>query len=108
MTIVYSLNTINQQHLNNVDKDITTTDLGLDSNTYNNLFSIRDIWKVYVAYIIAEIGNIDRLSHNSKLAKYSKFYWKRNQSKEYNFQDKKSSTSFSHILYLLLTSSFSI
>ena len=110
MAIACSLNTIKfyQQQLKNIDKAITTTALGLDSNTYNILFSICGIGRVYAAGIMAEIGNIDRLSHNSKLAKYSGFYWKRNQSREYDFQDKNSSTSFSHILYLLLTSSFSI
>lgn len=93
MAIACSLNTIKfyQAQLKNIDKAITTTALGLDSNTYNILLSIRGIGKVYAAGIMAEIGNIDRFSHNSKLAKYSGLYWKRNQSGEYDSQDKKSS-----------------
>lgn len=93
MAIACSLNTIKfyQNQLKNIDKAITTTALGLDSNTYNILLSIRGIGKVYAAGIMAEIGNIDRFPHNSKLAKYSGLYWKRNQSGEYDSQDKKSS-----------------
>ena len=93
MAIASSLNTIKfyQQQLKNIDKAITTTALGLDSNTYHILLSIRGIGKVYAAGIMAEIGNIDRFSHNSKLAKYSGLYWKRNQSGEFDSQDKKSS-----------------
>ena len=93
IAIACSLNTIKfyQQQLKNIDKAILSTALGLDSNTYNILLSIRGIGKVYAAGIMAEIGNIERFSHNSKLAKYSGLYWKRNQSGEFDSQDKKSS-----------------
>lgn len=93
IAIACSLNTIKfyQQQLKNIDKTILSTALGLDSNTYNILLSIRGIGKVYAAGIMAEIGNIERFSHNSKLAKYSGLYWKRNQSGEFDSQDKKSS-----------------
>ena len=93
VAIACSLNTIKfyQQQLKNIDKAILTTALGLDSNTYNILLSIRGIGKVYAAGIMAEIGNIERFPHNSKLAKYSGLYWKRNQSGEFDSQDKKAS-----------------
>ena len=93
VSIACSLNTIKfyQQQLKNIDKAILTTALGLDSNTYNILLSIRGIGKVYAAGIMAEIGNIERFPHNSKLAKYSGLYWKRNQSGEFDSQVKKSS-----------------
>ena len=79
IAIACSLNTIKfyQQQLKNIDKAILNTALGLDSNTYHILLSIRGIGKVYAAGIMAEIGNIDRFSHNSKLAKYSGLYWKK-------------------------------
>ena len=105
MAIASSLNTIKfyQQQLKNIDKAITTTALGLDSNTYHILLSIRGIGKVYAAGIMAEIGNIDRFSHNSKLAKYSGLYWKRNQSGEFDSQDKKSSKkSNKYLRYYLI------
>ena len=38
---------------------------------------------------MVEIGNIERFTHNSKLAKYSRLYWKKNQSREFDSQDKK-------------------
>ena len=93
VAIACSLNTIKfyQQQLKNIDKAILSTALGLDSNTYNILLSIRGIGKVYAAGIMAEIGNIERFPHNSKLAKYSGLYWKRNQSGEFDSQDKKAS-----------------
>lgn len=93
IAIASSLNTIRfyQNQLNILDKTILRTAIGLDSNTYNILLSIRGIGKVYAAGIMAEIGNIDRFQHNSKLAKYSGLYWKRNQSGEYDSTDKKSS-----------------
>lgn len=93
IAIASSLNTIkfHQEQLKNIDKAILKTVLGLDSNVYNILLSIRGIGKVYAAGIMAEIGNIDRFSHNSKLAKYAGLYWKRNQSGEFDSQDKKSS-----------------
>ena len=93
IAIASSLNTIkfHQNQLKNIDKAILKTVLGLDSNVYNILLSIRGIGKVYAAGIMAEIGNIDRFSHNSKLAKYAGLYWKRNQSGEFDSQDKKSS-----------------
>ena len=93
IAIASSLNTIKfyQQQLKNIDKAILSTALGIDSNTYNILLSIRGIGKVYAAGIMAEIGNIDRFPHNAKLAKYSGLYWKRNQSGEYDSEDKKSS-----------------
>ena len=93
VAIACSLNTIKfyQQQLKNIDKAILNTALGLDSNTYNILLSIRGIGKVYAAGIMAEIGNIERFPHNSKLAKYSGLYWKRNQSGEFDSQDKKAS-----------------
>ena len=93
IAIASSLNTIKfyQQQLKMIDKAILNTVLGLDSNVYNILLSIRGIGKVYAAGIMAEIGNIDRFSHNSKLAKYAGLYWKRNQSGEFDSQDKKSS-----------------
>ena len=93
IAIASSLNTIKfyQEQLKNIDKAILNTVLGLDSNVYNILLSIRGIGKVYAAGIMAEIGNIDRFSHNSKLAKYAGLYWKRNQSGEFDSQDKKSS-----------------
>ena len=93
IAIACSLNTIKfyQQQLKNIDKAILSTALGLDSNTYNILLSIRGIGKVYAAGIMAEIGNIERFPHNSKLAKYSGLYWKRNQSGEFDSQDKKAS-----------------
>ena len=93
VAIACSLNTIKfyQQQLKNIDKAILNTALGLDSNTYNILNSIRGIGKVYSAGIMAEIGNIERFPHNSKLAKYSGLYWKRNQSGEFDSQDKKAS-----------------
>lgn len=93
VAIACSLNTIKfyQQQLKNIDKAILNTALGLDSNTYNILNSIRGIGKVYSAGIMAEIGNIERFPHNCKLAKYSGLYWKRNQSGEFDSQDKKAS-----------------
>ena len=39
---------------------------------------------------MVEIGN-ERFPYNSKLAKYSRLYWKRNQSGEFKSTDKKSS-----------------
>lgn len=93
IAIASSLNTIRyyQSELKKIDKAILKTVLGLDSNTYNILLSIRGIGKVYAAGIMAEIGNIERFKHNSKLAKYSGLYWKRNQSGEFESEDKKSS-----------------
>lgn len=76
IAIASSLNTIKfyQQQLKYLDKAILSTALGLDSNVYNILLSIRGIGKVYAAGIMAEIGNIDRFPHNSKLAKYAGLY----------------------------------
>lgn len=93
IAIASSLNTIRfyQSQLKLLDQTILRTANGLDSNTYNILLSIRGIGKVYAAGIMAEIGNVERFSHNSKLAKYSGLYWKRNQSGEFESTDKKSS-----------------
>ena len=105
IAIASSLNTIkfHQNQLKNIDKAILKTVLGLDSNVYNILLSIRGIGKVYAAGIMAEVGNIDRFSHNSKLAKYAGLYWKRNQSGEFDSQDKKSSKkSNKYLRYYLI------
>ena len=105
IAIASSLNTIKfyQEQLKIIDKAILKTVLGLDSNVYNILLSIRGIGKVYAAGIMAEIGNIDRFSHNSKLAKYAGLYWKRNQSGEFDSQDKKSSKkSNKYLRYYLI------
>ena len=93
IAIASSLNTIRfyQSQLKLLDQTILRTATGLDSNTYNILLSIRGIGKVYAAGIMGEIGNIERFPHNSKLAKYSGLYWKRNQSGEFESDDKKSS-----------------
>lgn len=93
IAIASSLNTIRfyQSQLKDIDKAILNTIHGLDSNSYNILLSIRGIGKVFAAGILAEIGNIDCFPHNSKLAKYSGLYWKRNQSGNYDSVDKKSS-----------------
>ena len=105
IAIASSINTIkfHQEQLKNIDKAILNTILGLDSNVYNILLSIRGIGKVYAAGIMAEIGNIDRFPHNSKLAKYAGLYWKRNQSGEFDSQDKKSSKkSNKYLRYYLI------
>ena len=105
IAIASSINTIkfHQEQLKNIDKAILNTVLGLDSNVYNILLSIRGIGKVYAAGIMAEIGNIDRFPHNSKLAKYAGLYWKRNQSGEFDSQDKKSSKkSNKYLRYYLI------
>ena len=105
IAIASSINTIkfHQEQLKNIDKSILNTVLGLDSNVYNILLSIRGIGKVYAAGIMAEIGNIDRFPHNSKLAKYAGLYWKRNQSGEFDSQDKKSSKkSNKYLRYYLI------
>ena len=93
IAVASSLSTIRflENELKQVDKAILDTVSGLNSNAYNSLLSIRGIGKVYAAGIMAEIGNIDRFPHNSKLAKYSGLYWKRNQSGEFDSKDKKSS-----------------
>jgi len=44
------------------------------------LRSIPGIGPVFAAGIIAEIGSIDRFSHESKLAKYAGLYWPKHQS----------------------------
>jgi transposase len=82
IAIASSLNTIRflEKQIKEIDKAILNTVLGLDSNVYNVLLSIRGIGKVYAAGILAEIGSIDFFNHNSKLAKYSGLYWNRNQS----------------------------
>ena len=105
IAIASSLNTIKfyQEQLKNIDKAILKTVLGLDSNVYNILLSIRGIGKVYAAGIMAEVGNIDRFSHNSKLAKYAGLYWKRNQSGEFDSQDKKFSKKSNKYLRYYLT-----
>ena len=105
IAIASSINTIkfHQEQLKNIDKAILNTVLGLDSNVYNILLSIRGIGKVYAAGIMAEIGNIDRFPHNSKLAKYAGLYWKRNQSGEFDSLDKKSSKkSNKYLRYYLI------
>ena len=105
IAIASSINTIkfHQEQLKNIDKAILNTVIGLDSNVYNILLSIRGIGKVYAAGIMAEIGNIDRFPHNSKLAKYAGLYWKRNQSGEFDSQDKKSSKkSNKYLRYYLI------
>lgn len=105
IAVASSINTIkfHQEQLKNIDKAILNTVLGLDSNVYNILLSIRGIGKVYAAGIMAEIGNIDRFSHNSKLAKYAGLYWKRNQSGEFDSKDKKSSKkSNKYLRYYLI------
>ena len=105
IAIASSLNTIrfHQNQLKDIDKAILRTVNGLDTNTYNILLSIRGIGKVYAAGIMAEIGNIERFQHNSKLAKYSGLYWKRNQSGEYDSEDKKSSKkSNKYLRYYLI------
>ena len=86
IAIVCSLNIIKfyQQQLKNIDKAILSTTLGLDSNAYNILLSIRGIGKVYAAGIMAEVDNIEMFPHNSKLAKYFGLYWKKNQSGEFD------------------------
>lgn len=111
IAIACSLNTIKlyQQQLKNIDKAILNVALGLDSNTYHILLSIRGIGKVYAAGIMAEIGNIDRFSHNPKLAKYLGLYWKRNQSREFDSQDKKSSKkSNKYLRYYLVERLFPV
>ena len=105
IAIASSINTIkfHQEQLKNIDKAILNTVIGLDSNVYNILLSIRGIGKVYAAGIMAEIGNIDRFPHNSKLAKYAGLYWKRTQSGEFDSQDKKSSKkSNKYLRYYLI------
>ena len=105
IAIASSLNTIKfyQQQLKIIDNAILNAVQGLDSNTYNILLSIRGIGKVYAAGIMAEIGNIERFSHNSKLAKYSGIYWKRNQSGQYESEEKKSSKkSNKYLRYYLI------
>jgi len=71
-----------------IDKAILNAVLGLDSNAYHVLLSIRGIGKVYAAGIIAEIGSIKYFKHNSKLAKYAGLHWKRNQSGKFEQEEK--------------------
>lgn len=50
---------------------------------YKILTSIPNIGDVYVAGIIAEVGQIDRFSTETKLAKYSGLAWNQKQSGDY-------------------------
>jgi len=48
------------------------------------LRSIPGIGPVYAAGIIAELGQIERFSDETKIAKYAGFHWKRKQSGDFN------------------------
>jgi transposase len=48
------------------------------------LLSIPGIGPVYAAGIVAEIGQIERFSDETKIAKYAGFHWKRKQSGDYD------------------------
>ena len=103
--IASSLNIIRnlQAQLKEIDKAILNTVLGLDSNAYHVLLSIRGIGKVYAAGILAEIGSIDYFKHNSKLAKYGGLHWKRNQSGKFEKEEKSfSQASNKYLRYYLI------
>ena len=110
IAIASSLNIIRnlQDQLKEVDKAILNTVLGLDSNAYNVLLSIRGIGKVYAAGILAEIGSISYFKHNSCLAKYAGLYWKRSQSGKFEKEDKSfSRCSNKYLRYYLVEASAS-
>ena len=82
IAIASSINLIKtfEAQIKHIDKAILNTVLGLNSNAYNVLLSIPGIGRVYAAGILAEIGSIDYFNRNDKLAKYIGLAWNRNQS----------------------------
>jgi len=93
--IASSMNIIRalQKQLKEINKAILNTVLGIDSNAYHVLLSIRGIGKVYAAGILAEIGSINYFKHNSNLAKYGGLFWNRSQSGKFEKEDKSFSRS---------------
>ena len=66
------------QEIKTIDKAIENIMETIDEA--KSLLSIPGIGPVYAAGIIAEIGQIDRFDHESKLAKYAGLYWPKHQS----------------------------
>jgi transposase len=85
-----------QTEINTVDRAIENIMETID--VAQSLLSIPGIGPVYAAGIIAEIGQIDRFDHESKLAKYAGLYWPKHQSGK--FQKENTSMSKSGNRYL--------
>lgn len=94
IAIASSINLIKtfDAQIKDIDKAIVKTVYGLDSNAYNVLLSIPGIGRVFAAGILAEIGSIDYYKHNSNLAKYIGLSWNRNQSGNFDSDNRKISS----------------
>jgi len=92
-----------ESQIKDIDKAILSTVSGLDSNTYNVLLSIPGIGRVFAAGILAEIGSINYFKHNSKLAKYIGLSWNRNQSGNFDSDNRKiSSCANKYLRYYII------
>ncbi|MCC5893854.1 MAG: IS110 family transposase [Alkalibacterium sp.] len=85
-----------QQEIKTVEKAIENIMETID--IAQSLLSIPGIGPVYAAGIIAEIGQIERFDHESKLAKYAGLYWPKHQSGQ--FQKENTAMSKSGNRYL--------
>lgn len=73
------------------------------------LQSIPGIGPVFAAGIVAEIGQLERFSSESKLAKYAGLYWKRNQSGSFEQEVKhRPKTGDKYLRYYLVEAADSV
>lgn len=91
ISIASSFNCIKsfEKELKAIDDAILKTVQGLNPSEYTVLNSIPGIGKVFSAGILAEIGTIKVFKNDDALAKYCGIMWKRNQSGEFDAEDRK-------------------
>ncbi|OTN94537.1 transposase [Enterococcus faecium] len=80
------------KEIRSIEKLIKELDKAIDDLVvvlpeYQCLTSIPGIGPVYAAGILAEIGQIERFSDETKLAKYAGLYWRQNQSGKSEFEN---------------------
>lgn len=96
-----------EQEIKTLDKAIKDIMETIDSAKI--LLSIPGIGPVYAGGIIAEIGQIDRFDHESKLAKYAGLYWPKHQSGSYQRENNPMSKSGNRYLrYYLVQAANSV
>lgn len=55
----------------------------------NTLMSVKRIGPVFIAGIIAEVGDINHFPNQAALGKYAGLVWKRNQSGPFDAEDRR-------------------
>lgn len=111
VSIASSFNCINayEQEIKTINKAIEKTLKGLSPAAFTVLQSIPGIGPVFASGILAEIGDIHAFHSADALAKYAGIYWNRNQSGDYEADDKRMSKAGNKYLrYYLIEATDSI